>query len=419
MPDFTWSLNEPPPTLEDHSKAKLDVLRRYLRAYLDTMCSRLGIQEFKLDLIDGFAGGGAFKYDNQIIPGSPVVMLEEVDNARTRLNQRRHKPLQLNCTFHFVDMSSEHISFLRQELSNRGYLVDQETTVLYARRFEEVAAEIIEKVRRRQPQAGRSIFLLDQTGYSKVNLSLVADILRQLPNSEVILTFASDVLFQHLYQTGPHTGLAKVGLSESEIHDLSSLNFAPKGAGVVQRLLLRQIRAVTGATYYTPFFIRPRQSRLALWFIHLSRHPKARDVMVNCHWESFNTFEHYGDGGLDMLGWDAIKSDTIPLFHFEDMDADRLHQQLFNQMPGRLHSLATDGPMSVSAFRHNLSNDTAARFTDMDTVLIQLHKEHEIEILNSDGRQRSNALSKLDPKDSISLPTMRFLPGFSRIFTPS
>ena len=53
-------------------------------------------------------------------------------------------------------------------------------------------------IRRRQPRAGRAIFLLDQTGFSQVELALVGRILRQLPNAEVILTFAADVLINTL-----------------------------------------------------------------------------------------------------------------------------------------------------------------------------------------------------------------------------
>ena len=79
-------------------------------------------------------------------------------------------------------------------------------------------------------------------------------------------------------------------------------------------MLRDHIRVGTGAAYDTPFFIRPKRSRRALWFVHLSRHPVARDVMVQCHWNNFNTFEHYGSGSLDMMGWDPLSSGQLPLF---------------------------------------------------------------------------------------------------------
>ena len=94
-----------------------------------------------------------------------------------------------------------------------------------------------------------------------------------------------------------------LGLTEHKLSDLIDLRDGDGGRALVQRVMRGHIRDMTGATYDTPFYIKPRQSRRALWFLHLSRHPKARDVMIQCHWNSFNAFEHYGTGDFNMLGW--------------------------------------------------------------------------------------------------------------------
>ena len=73
---FIWHPNDPPPLLEDHSKAKLSVLRLYLRAYFDRLGNIPARDEFKLDLIDGFAGGGTFRDGKVITSGTPLIMLE-------------------------------------------------------------------------------------------------------------------------------------------------------------------------------------------------------------------------------------------------------------------------------------------------------------------------------------------------------
>ena len=139
---------------------------------------------------------------------------------------------------------------------------------------------------------------------------------------------------------------------------------------------------MTGATYDTPFFIRPRQSRRALWFLHLSRHPTARDVMIQRHWDISDTFEHYGGGGFDMLGWDALRStDTLRLFRFEDLEAKRIRMQLLDSMPQELHGLVVDRPVTVKKMRHMLANKTAARFCDLDDTVLELARAKEIDIL--------------------------------------
>ena len=69
--DFRWHPDESPPPIEAHSKARLDVLRQYLRAYFDRLNVSPLREEFKLDLVDGFAGGGTFRDDDEIVSGSP------------------------------------------------------------------------------------------------------------------------------------------------------------------------------------------------------------------------------------------------------------------------------------------------------------------------------------------------------------
>ena len=81
---FRWHPHEPPPRIEGHSRAKLKVLRSYLRAYFDRLAAHLPRDEFKLDLVDGFAGGGTFLDDKRILSGTPLIMLEESESARQR-----------------------------------------------------------------------------------------------------------------------------------------------------------------------------------------------------------------------------------------------------------------------------------------------------------------------------------------------
>ena len=412
---FEWHPDEPPPQIEEHSKAKLQVLRSYLRAY----CDRLNIipnrDEFKLDLVDGFAGGGTFLDDGDLLSGTPLVMLEEASSAAERLNRKRNKPLHVDCKFYFVDKEVAHTDHLRKILAERGHEIDQDRVVVRTGPFENEIEGILQSIHCRQPRAGRAIFLLDQTGYSQVEMALVSRIFAELPAAEVILTFAADTLVNHLSET---TQIAKAGaplqLSESQIEDLIHLRDGKGGRALVQRLLRNHARAATGATYDTPFFIRPGQSRRALWFLHLSRHPTARDVMLQRHWDIQNTFEHYGPGDFGMLGWDALKdSKTVPLFNFVQIDLEQMDAQLLESLPRELYSLASEQPVTVNAMRHAIANRTAARFSDLDRIVLQLMREREVDILNPAGKRRSRSLTRLNPTDRISLPRNLLLPGIS------
>ena len=138
--------------------------------------------------------------------------------------------------------------------------------------------------------------------------------------------------------------------------------------------------------------------------------------MIQRHWEIHNTFEHYGSGDFEMLGWDALKdSGQLPLFQFEALDAKRMREQLLNSMPKRLFGLASENPITVDTMRHIFANETAAPFSDLDKVVLQLAEEREIEILAPDDKVRSRALTRLQPTDRIAFPATLLLPVISRL----
>ena len=413
---FEWHPDEPPPRIEAHSKAKLEVLRSYLREYFNRLNVNPQREEFKLDLIDGFAGGGTFLDEDTVLSGTPLIMLQETAEATDRLNEKRVKRLHIDCKFYFVDKEKAHTDHLRRVLAEHGHRVDDDRIVVRNALFEDELESILNSIHQRQPRSGRAIFLLDQTGFAQVQLALVSRIFDELPAAEVILTFAADALVNHLAQTPQLAkAVAPLQLTDSQIQDLIQYRDGDGGRALVQRTLRDHARNITGAMYDTPFFIRPGGSRRALWFLHLSRHPTARDVMIQRHWDLHNTFEHYGPGDFGMLGWDTLKdSGTLPLFQFGELDQQQMQKQLLESLPKELFGLVSEQPATLDALRHMLANRTAARFSDLDQAIVRLVEEGEFEILDPDGKVRSRSLKRLGPTDRVALPSTLWLPGFSR-----
>lgn len=418
MPDpFKWHPDEQPPQIELHSDAKLKVLRSYLRAYFDRLNVNPNRDEFRLDLVDGFAGGGIFSKGNEVIPGTPLIMLEEANAAKIRLNQNRRKPLRVDCKFYFVDKEQAHTDHLRKVLSDRDYNLDEEQIVIQTDLFEKNVGEIIKEIGKRQPQSGRAIFLLDQTGYSQVPLALVSRIFRELRATEVILTFAVDSLVNFLRNPDDLSdALMRLQLGDDKKRELILSHDGDDGKALAQRILREHVRRITRSKFDTPFFINPAKSRRALWFLHLSNHPTARDVMIQQHWSNYNTCLHFGIGGFGMLGFDAIlDKGTVPLFRFDENDAFSMHQQLLEALPREIFGHVSEQPISVDVLHHLIANETTARFSDLDKIILELFKEKEFEILNPEGKLRSrSSLQHLSPTDKIALPSTLLLPGFSR-----
>lgn len=415
MSNFKWHPDEPPPQIKDHSKAKLKVLRSYLRAYFDKLNVNRNRDNFRLDLVDGFCGGGTFSDVSAVVSGSPLIMLEEAQAASERLNQGRTKRLHFDCKFYFVDKERAHLDHLRRVLSERGHRPEKENIVVQSGTFEDTLDSILADIRRRQPRAGRSIFLLDQTGFSQVDLQLIARILHDLPRAEVILTFAVDALVNHLsVKRQMIKAMASLALSHDQIEQLIQHREQGERA-LIQRTLRPHILQATGATYDTPFFIRPESSRRSLWFLHLSRHPTARDVMIRQHWDTQNTFEHDGTGGLDMMGWDPLRdSSNLHLFSFKEQDERAMRAELLDSLARELFALAADAPVAVETVHHLFANKTAARFGDLDAVILRLMREGEFQVLSQDGKSRSRSLEHLRPTDRIAFRDTLLLPYISR-----
>ena len=156
--NFEWHPDEPPPPIESHSRAKLKVLRSYLRAYFDRLNVNLAREKFMLDLVDGFAGGGTFLENGSVLSGTPLIMLEEAIAASERLNRNRIKPLKIDCKFYFVDKEKAHTDHLHKVLSDNGHEVDGKRIIVRTGPFKNENETIIKAIQQRQPRAGRAIF---------------------------------------------------------------------------------------------------------------------------------------------------------------------------------------------------------------------------------------------------------------------
>ena len=67
----------------------------------------------------------------------------------------------------------------------------------------------------------------------------------------------------------------------------------------------------------------------------------------------------------------------------------------------------------MDAMHHMFANRTAAPFSDLDRIVLELGRGREIEILDADGRSRSRSIRRLRPTDQIAFPSQPLLPRAS------
>lgn len=196
---YEWKIGEPPPVLGEHSVAKHEIFEQYLRIYIDRLTRTPSQTILNLTIVDGFSGGGLYRRGGrEEVEGSPLRLLRAVDVADQALAAARSKGFTIQADFFFVDREREHVEFLINVLKGRGYgrRLDHDVFVVCSE-FEEACPNILQHIQKKG-RAHRSLFFLDQYGWSDVRLATIRTVLGSLKNPEILLTFAVDSLIDFL-----------------------------------------------------------------------------------------------------------------------------------------------------------------------------------------------------------------------------
>jgi three-Cys-motif partner protein len=415
---FRWPADGSGAILQQHSVAKLEVLREYLLAYFKTLATAPGQEEIRLTLVDGFAGGGVFRHavTQERILGSPLVFLKASETAQTLLNVGRHKPLRFNITYIFVEKDGDAVKSLLATLKTEGYQsrLGEDIHVIQSP-FEDQVDNIIQAIRKHTPRKCRALISLDQYGYKDVPAPLIRRLLEQLPRAEIVLTFAVDAFINFASDnlatrdTLNHLGIPDV-LKGRSFEDIKANQSHFRL--YIQSCLYHGLTDACGASYYTLFFIRT-EGHGDYWLVHLSQHPKARDVMTQVHWAKNNHFIHYGGAGLDMfrvLGYDADSDERFTgqsslAFGFDDPANEASVTLLTDQLVRLVHARET---IRFGEMYSTTCNSTPADSQRYRKALENLVAHKEIIITSPKGGQRRKATT-INDDDLIQMATQRTL----------
>ncbi|PKN23391.1 MAG: hypothetical protein CVU68_01200 [Deltaproteobacteria bacterium HGW-Deltaproteobacteria-3] len=413
---YKWAIGERPPVVQQHSVAKHEILRAYLVAYIQTLISSPRQEEFRLTLVDGFAGGGIYRHAStrEEVLGSPFVMLDAVKEAEFLVNKDRHKKVRLHLDYFFIEHNKGAAEVLRHQLQERGYGLKLEVSIfVFQSRFQDRAEEITAFIRKKG-RAARSIFLLDQYGYSEVPAPLINKLLQSLPGGEVILTFAVDSFLNFAGDNHISKGLLeRIGIQNVfRGRTIEEIKRSEKDWRLfIQGCLYQDLVNACGARFYTPFFIRSSQGHGDYWLLHLSQKPRARDVMTRIHWEKNNYFIHYGDAGLDMfnmLGYVPEKDQNftgqLDMFCFDDSAKIASISKLMEQIPKLIYP-DPEG-ISFGEFFARTCNTTPASAHIYREALGNLVQFKELEVISPDGTERRSA-GRIHDSDQILPPRQR------------
>ncbi|UIN38345.1 three-Cys-motif partner protein TcmP [Methylobacterium oryzae] len=401
---YGWKVGQPLPKLGAHSLAKHQVFADYTRKYLHILSPMLQKTELRLTIVDGFCGGGAYDLNGTVTAGSPLILLRAVKAAEIELANARQHGFTIHCDFYFVDRKANHTAFLMEEIQNSEFSerIGRDIHIITGD-FDEKAPEIVAAIKAKG-RSQRSLFFLDQYGWSAVSFETVRGLFRELANPEVLITFSVDTLINYLTdQTSKMRAGQRIELSPLLGEALKDMRTERAQRAVIQGFLYKHIIDRTGAAFYTPFFIRSPQSRWSYWLIHLSMHARARDEMARRHWDLSNTFSHPGKSGFNALGYDpSIDNNQLNLeFDFGTNARIDSVNAAVEQLPRMINdgSAGDSTPVSLSELFVAHCNETPLTMSLVSEAVVRLRDEYnEIEIFDSEGRLRPRAtkLSNLD-----------------------
>lgn len=387
--DFRWGSDGSPPEIGAHSEAKLRVFRDYLRLYLDIV-TQPRVRQLRLTIVDGFAGGGYFSRGDTIVSGSPLVILDEIDAAKSRVNLDRSVPVEFLDRAHFVDSRRQNLDALRAKLWEDGYGTRIDKSIfLHEGPIEAHIKTLKAEVKKQSPRSGRSIFLLDQTGYTEVEFSMARSILTDLDRSEIIMTWAVDWLVDFISDKPDFVKAASsANIDEEMLRELLSFKEQKHARYLIQNRLAAHLREQLGFPYFTVFFVKPSDSHRALWLVHASQHPTARDAMVRTHWAVANASISHGPDGFGILGFTPDNEHTLPLpLEFDGPAEDRVMAGLKRDLVSTVVDNFGHEPVTVEKLQGLALNagvmGTYAHFGDAVSASAE---DREIQLLTPTGQ---------------------------------
>ncbi len=419
---YAWVLGSAPPPLDPHSVVKHDIVREYLSRYVHVLMSNYLMDELRLSIVDGFAGGGEYTgLAGEFVPGSPQIVIDTLAEQEVRLNVGRDKPRKLDVRYYFVEKMASSLQYLNALLTSRygSQRMGQDIRTLqgtFQKNFDAIRSDI--KGRRR---GERAIFLLDQYAWDQVPGALLKEIFDTIDGAEVILTFGVDSLISFL-SDNQQSRRKMEGMGFADHIDWKALEELRGTSGnawrsAIQRNLANALIRSSGAQHSTIFYITPQgDTPWTYWLVHLSNSYKARDVMMEIHWGKSNQFSHYLEPDIFTLGYAAQKDAQVTgqnslgfgeEFQFDKLAAEKCAAGLERKLVPWVFNRGNQ-PVKFKDLSHGIGSLTPGTESMLKLSLDEAIRCGDLVAFKKDGGRRTKG-SSLKPDDVLMAGDQRSL----------
>lgn len=396
--------------LEEHTKKKHSILKRYLRQYLITRCQLPQQEKFRLAIVDGFSGAGLYKCGSY---GSPLIFVDVLVSTAREINVNRvaqgMRGIQVECLLMLNDCEKSTVDQLQKNIAPllAAAKEDDDDNIRFEvyflnHPFEEIYPQIKERIL--SAKCSNVIFNLDQCGYSHVNSRTIRDIVRSWRSSEVFLTYMIESLLAYLSPSQEASGVPLEHEMREKIDTLLK-----NGDPLAKREWLGQAEKIAFevfkncATYVSPFSIN-NPSGWRYWFMHFANSYRARQVYNDILHQDDSSQAHFGRAGLHMLSYNPQDEGQLYLFNKDSRQSAK--EALYDDIP---RFVAESGDtLAMQDFYEAAYNETPAHSDDIHEMIIE-NPDMEVITENGGSRRLPNTIKAGDTLKLKSQKSMFFM----------
>ena len=252
--------------IEEHTKAKHEILRRYLDAWFPILGSKIP----RILYIDGFCGPGRYEHGE---PGSPIIAL-------TRALSLKQYLANAEVNFLFIDERCDRIDYLNAEIKQlslpKNFYVFTENN-----QFNKSLSSILDKLADKGLRLAPTFVFIDPFGWKGIPFDIVCRLLEN-PRTEVLVNVMVDSINRFIEHPNP--------IDRQHIRDLfgvceESIENALQSSDRISTLRqLYQEQLQQCAKFVRYFEMRDSRNKVIYYLFFASNHPLGHVKMKEAFW---------------------------------------------------------------------------------------------------------------------------------------
>ena len=255
--------------LEPHTRAKHEILRRYLQAWTPIL-TQGGFPEILY--VDGFAGPGRYSQGEE---GSPVIALRAALQHRSRIAATVH--------FLFIERDGDRAGLLREIVDETPVPANFRVEVRGGETFEDACAPLLASYKARGGRPPPIFAFIDPFGWAGVPFSIVRKIM-SYRSCEVLVNFMYEEINRFIGHPDQKPNFDSF-FGTRNWRDGAELRNPRERRRFFHDLYLRQLREAAGADHVRSFEMRNDRDRVDYYLFYATNSIRGLAKMKEAMWK--------------------------------------------------------------------------------------------------------------------------------------